>query len=488
MDQHDTPPHTHVAIVGSGFSGLGAAIRLKQAGIHSLAIFERAGELGGVWRDNSYPGAACDVQSQLYALSFAPNPAWTQRYARQPEILAYLQRTARDFGVLPHLRFNHAVRALAWDAAAQRWAIETTQGCYTAAVLVLAAGALAEPKIPPIPGLGQFQGALFHSARWDHALDLRGRRVAVVGTGASAIQFVPAIQPLVARLHLFQRTPAWVLPRDDRAIGWGARRLVRRFPLARLAMRARIYLLSELEGLGFRHPWLMAYAEQAARAHLAAAVADPALRARLTPGYTIGCKRILLSDDYYPAVAQPNVELVTAGIAEVRAHGILGADGCERPIDALILATGFQVADFPIARVVRGRAGRTLAEVWAGSPQAHLGTTVAGFPNLFILQGPNTGLGHTSVLYMIEAQIEHLVQALGYMARHGLAAIEPRPEAQAAFVAEVDRRMRGTVWASGCASWYLDATGRNAAIWPGATYEFRRRVARFRPREYVVQG
>ena len=481
--------NTQVAIIGSGFGGLGAAIRLKQAGLEDFVVLERAGDVGGTWRDNSYPGCACDVQSHLYSFSFAPNPDWTRSFSPQAEIWAYLKRCAHDFGVLPHVRFHHGVRAAAWDEAAQLWRIETTQGSYTAAVLVVAAGALSEPALPHLPGLDAVEGRVFHSARWAHDYDLTGRRVAVIGTGASAIQFVPEIQPQVARLHLFQRTPPWIMPRRDRALSRYERRLFRRYPAAQRAVRSLIYLFRELFLPGFRHPRLARLIEHAARRHLARSVPDPKLRALLTPDYRIGCKRILISNEYLPALMRSNVEIVTASVVEVRAHSIVSADGVERPVDAIIFGTGFQVTDPPLAKHIRGRHGQTLSETWAGSPQAHLGVTVAGFPNLFLLMGPNTGLGHTSVLYMIEAQLEHLLAALRHMRRHGVRALEPRPEAQAAYVADVQQRMSGTVWvAGGCASWYLDARGRNSTLWPDFTWRFRRRVARFNSDEYVTSG
>ena len=478
-----------IAIIGSGFGGLGAAIRLRRQGIEDFLIFERADDVGGTWRDNSYPGCACDVQSHLYSFSFAPNPDWTRSYSPQPEIQNYLRRCARDFGVLPHVRFGHEVREAAWDGGAQLWRIETSRGPYTASVLVMASGALSEPALPDLPGLDSFRGKTFHSARWDHTYDLAGRRVAVVGTGASAVQFVPEIQPVVERLHVFQRTPPWVMPRTDRALRPAERRLFRRFPVAQRAARGSLYLTREVLVLAFRHIPVSRLVERVARRHLRRAVADPELRARLTPRYAIGCKRILVSNDYLPALTRPNVELVTCGLAEVRERSVVGGDGVEREVDAIIFGTGFRVTDPPLAGHVRGRGGRTLAEVWAGSPRAHAGTTVAGFPNLFILMGPNTGLGHTSVLLMLEAQIEHLLGALGHMSAGGFAEIEPRPEAQAAYVEEVRRRMEGTVWtAGGCASWYLDRTGRNSTLWPDSTWRFRRRVARLDPGEYLASG
>jgi len=480
---------TRIAIIGSGFGGLGTAIRLKRQGVEDFVIFERAGDVGGTWRDNSYPGCACDVQSHLYSFSFAPNPDWTRSYSPQPEIWAYLKRCAADFGLLPHVRFRHEVRSAAWDEAAERWRIETSRGRFTASVLVLAAGAFSEPSLPQLPGLEAFEGKSFHSARWEHDYDLTGRRVAVIGTGASAIQFVPEIQPRMAKLHIFQRTPPWIMPRRERELSGRKRRTYRRFPVAQRAVRAGTYALRELFVFGFRHLRLAKYVERIALRHLARSVPDAELRAKLTPRYRIGCKRILVSNDYLPALTRPNVELVTAGVAEVRAHSVVGGDGVERPVDAIIFGTGFQVTDPPLARHVRGRHGRPLSETWAGSPRAHLGTTVAGFPNLFILMGPNTGLGHTSVIYMIEAQIEHLLNALGHMRRHGATVLEPRPEAQAAFVAEVEKRMEGTVWtAGGCGSWYLDRTGRNSTLWPDFTWRFRRRVAALDPREYLLRG
>ncbi|HVF49482.1 MAG TPA: NAD(P)/FAD-dependent oxidoreductase [Pyrinomonadaceae bacterium] len=481
--------HTQIAIIGSGFGGLCAAIRLKAEGLADFLVFERAGDVGGTWRDNSYPGCACDVQSHLYSYSFAPNPDWTHSYSAQPEIWAYLKRCAERFGVLPHVRFRQEVRVAAWDDAAELWRIETSKGSYTASLLVLASGALSEPSIPNLRGLERFKGETFHSARWNHEYDLKGRRVAVVGTGASAIQFVPEIQPQVSRLHIFQRTPPWIMPRFDRAFGPRERRLFRRLPVAQSSLRAAIYLLRELFVFGFRHLSLARLVERLALRHLERSVPDEVLRARLRPGYVIGCKRILVSNDYLPTLAQPNVELVTEAITEVREHAIVTRDGAERGVDAIIFGTGFRVTDPPLAKHIKGRAGTTLSEVWQGSPQAHLGTTVAGFPNLFILLGPNTGLGHTSVIYMIEAQVEHLLSALRYMRARGATTIEPRPEAQAAYVSELERRTAGTVWtAGGCGSWYLDRTGRNSTLWPDFTWRFRRRVARLNPREYLTGG
>lgn len=481
----DEGEHVHVAIIGAGFGGVGTAIRLKREGIDDFVILERADDIGGTWRDNTYPGCTCDVQSHLYSFSFAPNPEWSRTFSPQPEIWAYIKRLAHEQGVMPHVRFGHEVRGAAWDDTAQRWRIDTPRGPVIARVLVMASGALSDPVILPIEGLDRFRGTAFHSSRWDHSFDLEGTRVAVIGTGASAIQFVPAIQPIVARLHLFQRTPPWVIPRHEREIGGWTHGIFRRVPAAQKLVRGAIYLQREaMVGL-FRHPAAMRLAQRAALRHLRKSIADPSLREKLTPDFTMGCKRVLLSNDYYPALTQPNVEVVTDAVAEVRERSIVTADGVERVVDAIIFGTGFRPTVPPLAPYVRGHGGLSLTEAWAGSPKALAGTTMAGFPNLFILMGPNTGLGHTSVLYMLEAQIDHLLGALRHLRDAGLAAVEPRPEAQAAFVADVDRRMRGTVWVSGgCRSWYLDATGRNSTLWPDTTYRFRQRVARFRPDEY----
>lgn len=483
----DNSTHFQIAVVGSGFGGLGTSIRLKKEGINDFIVFERADDVGGTWRDNTYPGCACDVQSHLYSFSFALNPDWSRMYSPQPEIWSYLQRCAKDYGILPHIRFRHEVRNASWDQSHQCWQIETSQGNFTADILVAGVGALCEPSYPQLQGIENFQGNAFHSARWDHDYDLTGRNVAVIGTGASAIQFVPAIQPNVGKLYLFQRTPPWIIPRQDRPITDFEHMLFRNFPLTQRLARMAIYLLREIFVVHFRHPRVMQLNSRIAARHLGKSIADPKLREKLTPKYTVGCKRILISNDYYPSLCRPNVEVVTDRIREVRPNSIVSEDGSERQIDAVIYGTGFHVSDLPFAERVRGREGRTLAETWHGSPKAHLGTTISGFPNFFLLLGPNTGLGHSSVVYMIESQIEHVMSAVRFMRNNGIAAVEPRPEAQAEFINEVDKMMCGTVWTEGgCKSWYLDASGRNSALWPSFTWRFRRRVARFDPIEYLM--
>src|SRR4051812_8364105 len=480
--------HDHdIVIVGSGFSGLGMAIRLKQAGMHDFVVLERAGEVGGTWQANTYPGCACDVPSHLYSFSFALNPDWTQTYSPQPEIWDYLRRCADEYALRPHIRLNTPVESATWLDEERRWEIETPRGSLRARVVVAGMGPLTEPRIPELPGLETFAGATFHSARWDHDFDLAGKRVASIGTGASAIQYVPAIQPQVEQLHVFQRTPPWVMPHSNRPIRDWERRLYRRLPAAQRLVRGAIYAGRELLVLGFvKRPRLMRFVERIARRHMHTQIADPALREKVTPDYTIGCKRILPSNRWYRALGEANVELVTGGVAEVRPRSIVGADGVEREVDAIVFGTGFQVTDIPAAQRVRGRGGVLLDDVWQGSPRAYLGTSIAGFPNLFFLLGPNTGLGHSSMVYMIESQIAHVMAALERMRDRRAETIEIRPEAQARFNADIDRRMGGTVWQTGCASWYLDRTGRNATIWPDWTWRFRRRAAQLRPDDYAL--
>ncbi|MET0686633.1 MAG: NAD(P)/FAD-dependent oxidoreductase, partial [Solirubrobacteraceae bacterium] len=354
----------------------------------------------------------------------------------------------------------------------------------TAKVLVSGMGGLSTPAYPNIPGLDRFEGTKFHSQSWDHEYALEGKRVAVIGTGASAIQFVPAIQPEVGTLHVFQRTAPWVMPRANRRISVRERALYRRFPVLQKLARGGIYTSREALVAGLaKRPALLAVVERAGRAHRRAQVADPELRRRLRPDFRVGCKRILPSDEWYPALQQPNVELVTDGIAEIREHAIVTADGREREVDTIIYGTGFRVADMPVGEWVRGRGGVRLAEAWQGSPKAYLGTATSGFPNLFFLLGPNTGLGHSSVVYMMESQLSYV---LGALRAAGDGIVEVRPEAEAAFTAEIDRRMAGTAWSSGCMSWYQDATGRNPTIWPDWTWRFRRRTRAFEPAKFTL--
>ena len=476
-----------IAVIGSGFAGLGMAITLKRRGETDFVLLERAGDVGGTWRDNTYPGAACDVQSNLYSFSFAPNPDWGRSYSRQPEIQAYLQRTAERFDVRRHCVFGAEVTSARWDDAAQRWLVASTAGDFRARVLVSAAGALADPAYPDIPGLDSFAGTVMHSARWDAAHELSGERVAVIGTGASAVQVVPAIQPVVASIAVYQRTPPWVVPRTDHPVRPWMRSVYRFVPGFQKLVRATLYSFREFLVIGLaKNQRFLGPAARLARGHLHRQVRDPELRRALTPDYTIGCKRILISNDYFPAVAAPNAELVTAGIAEVRPHSVVTSDGVERPTDTIVLATGFHVTDLPIAARICGRDGRSLAEVWSDGMVSNRGSTVAGFPNLFLLLGPNVGVGHTSMVYMIESQVAYVDDALKTMDAEGLAVLETTCQAQEAWRSLIAEKSTGTVWlGGGCASWYLDEHGHNATLWPDFTFRFRR-LTRILDRENYV--
>lgn len=477
--------HVTYAVIGAGFGGIGAAVRLKQAGLSDFVVFERGEEVGGTWRDNSYPGCACDVESQLYSFSFAPHAGWSRMYAPAAEILRYLIDCVSLFGVREHFLFRHEVGAVQWDERHQRWRVTTNHGEWTARFVILATGPLSEPAVPKLPGLDRFEGRIFHSARWDRTYDLQGKEIAVIGTGASAIQFVPVVQPLVKKLHLFQRTPPWVVPRVDRAFTVREKQQFGRRPWILKLRRWFIFAQRELLGLSFRWPELLGVLEYFSRRHMARAVKSRELREKLTPSYRIGCKRILISNDYYPAVAQSNVDVVTSGIREICARGVIDTEGRERRVDAIIFGTGFQVVDSPYAWKVVGPQGKSLGEHWAGSPKAYLGTATAGFPNLFMLLGPNTGLGHSSVVLMIEAQLEQVMLALQHAKASGYAALDVRPEAQRAYNEWLEQKSKGTVWVSGgCKSWYQDDQGGNTAIWPRSVPAFQRRLRRFVAADY----
>jgi cation diffusion facilitator CzcD-associated flavoprotein CzcO len=487
VTQHRPLTHVRVAIVGTGFSGLGMAIRLKQEGEHDFVLLERAGDIGGTWRDNTYPGCRCDVPSHLYSFSFAPNPNWSSTFSPQDEILDYLRETADRHGVLPHVSFETELEAAEWDEDEQIWRLDTSKEALTADILIAAQGPLSDPSLPEIPGIGSFEGKAFHSAQWDHEHDLTGERVAVIGTGASAIQFVPEIQPRVSELHVFQRTAPWVIPHRNRPMRRWERAIYRLFPPAQLAMRAAIYWARESFVLQFRHRAIGKLLERIPMAHMRKQIQDPELRRKLTPDYSIGCKRILPTNEWYPALAQPNVEVVAGGLTEVRPRSVVAEDGTEREVDTIIFGTGFHVTDVPIADRVTGRDGRTLTETWNGSMQAYKGTTVAGYPNLFFLVGPNTGLGHTSIVFIIESQIAYVLDALRTMRRRGAHTLEVRKEAQSAYNAELDRMTEGTVWVGGgCTSYYIDRNGHNSALWPTYTWPFRQRTREFDVAAYAL--
>jgi cation diffusion facilitator CzcD-associated flavoprotein CzcO len=443
--------HYDTLVIGAGFAGVGAAIKLEEAGFSDFAVLEKSDRLGGTWRDNTYPGCGCDVPSAVYQFSFAQNPDWSRGFASQPEIQAYLERTADEYRVIERIHFGTEVLDAAWSEDDQRWHVSTTAGSYTARVLIA------------------------------------GKRVAVIGTGSSAIQFVPEIQPQVGQLYLFQRTAPWVLPKFDRRVPEAEKALYRRFPLAQKALRGFLYNTLELVQLAQRRPRVMQRIQRVVLLHMHRHVKDPELREALTPKFTLGCKRMLLSNDYYRSLTRPNAEVVPHAVTEVRERSVVGADGVEREVDTIIFGTGFHVTDPPIAERVRGADGRSIADTWRGSPRAYLGTSVTGFPNFFLLIGPNLGNGHSSAIVLIEAQLGYILDALRTMRSRGAATVAVRADVQAAYNERVQSALAGTVWnAGGCKSYYLDKNGTNSTIYPWTTIDLRRRTARFKAGDYVL--
>ena len=478
------------AILGAGFSGIGAAIKLARSGRDDLVIIERAEDVGGTWRDNRYPGCACDVPSHLYSLSFAPTASWTRQYAPQPEIYRYLRGLVEREGLLGKIRFRCPLEEARYLEDEHRWQIRAGGREFLARYFIAAPGPLSDPRLPDIEGIDRFQGALFHSARWREDVPLAGRRVAVVGTGASAIQLIPKIQPIVDHLYVFQRTPGWVLPLHNGPIPPWLRGLLALFPPARTALREAVYLTLELLVLALLDRRLAKAVEWVARKHLERQVRDPQLRAALTPSFPIGCKRVLLSDTYYPALTKPNVTLVTQPIKRLEEDRIVAAGerGEEAfPVDVVIMATGFRATEIPISRQIFGKGGLNLAQFWGGSPAAYLGATVPGFPSLYFLYGPNTNLGHNSILVMVEAQINQLLSLLDYVEEQGAVGFEVSPAVYDAYNRRLQADFKGTVWEEGsCSSWYIDANGHNSSIWPHSTLAFRVRSRRFDPTAYQL--
>jgi cation diffusion facilitator CzcD-associated flavoprotein CzcO len=471
-----SPARVDIVVIGSGFSGLGMGAALKRAGREDFVILEKAGDLGGTWRDNTYPGCACDIPSHLYSFSFAAHPGWSRMYPSQGEIWAYQKACADRFGLRPHLRFGQEVVRLAYDDAALRWHVETAAGAqYTARAVVCGLGGLHVPGFAAIPGRERFAGPSFHTAQWDHGVALAGKRVGVIGTGASAVQLVPEVAKEAAHLTLFQRTPPWVLPKGDRAMSVLERWLFGALPPVQAAYRAVIFALNEVRALAFtRDVSRMDLAKRQALRHLRTQVADPVLRAQLTPDYTIGCKRVLISNDYYPALQRRNVTLETGAVAEITEGGVRLADGRAVELDVLIHATGFKAFDILSRLQVSGLGGRSLNAEWAQAPYAHRGVTVSGYPNLFFLMGPNTGLGHNSMIVMIEAGIAYVMDALARMEAERVDALDVDQDAQTAWNADVQARLQRTVWHTGCRSWYLTPDGRNPTLWPDFTTRFSR--------------
>jgi cation diffusion facilitator CzcD-associated flavoprotein CzcO len=481
------PASVHTLVVGAGFAGMAAAAAVLRAEPSAdLLIIERADQVGGTWRDNTYPGCACDVPTSLYSFSFAPSAKWSHSFARQPEIHRYLTAVADQTGLRRHLLTGCELLGASWDEGRQCWQVRTSLGTLTATVLVAATGALSTPKLPDVPGLNDFGGTVFHSATWNHGHDLTGERVAVIGTGASAVQFVPEIADRTSHVTVFQRTPAWVMPRLDRTLGSVEKALYRRIPLLQRLVRSIVYTYREGYLALLAHlTCLLPLVQLLAKAQLRRQVPDPALRAALTPDFRIGCKRILLTNDWLPTLSRADVDVVTSALTEITDTAVRDGSGTLHDVDTIIFATGFTPTEPPVAHLLTGTDGDTLAAHWAGSPTAHLGIAVAGFPNLFLMYGPNTNLGHSSIVYMLESQAAYLAGALRTMRTEGLTSVDVHPEAQASYNAWVASALKGTVWNSGgCSSWYLDSRGRNSVMWPTFTFRFRARTRTFDVNNY----
>ena len=470
-----------IAIIGAGFAGIGMGVALLEHGIESFTIFDGGDRVGGTWRDNTYPGCACDVPSHLYSFSFERNPDWSRAFSPQPEILEYLERCVDKYGLAPHLRFGTWITRADFDDETSLWTLEDSHGGrHTARVVIAGTGPLRTPSIPDLEGLDGFEGVTMHSARWDHDYDFRGKRVAVVGTGASAIQIVPELAEVAEQLHLFQRTPPWVTPKPDAEFSDAWRARFRKHPALTLGLRTATYWALELLGTGFFvDPRINTLREKHARAHIAASVPDPVLREKVTPDYVLGCKRVLLSNEYYPALNRENVELIASGVERVTKNTVIAKDGTEREVDAIVFGTGFAVTDFLTPLEVRGRMGLDLNDAWREGAEAYYGITIAGFPNLFALVGPNTGLGHNSIVFMIEAQVHYTMQCILRMREKGIASMEVLTSAQRAFNERLQERLQNVVWnTGGCMSWYLDERGKNVTLWPGYTFEYWARTRR----------
>ena len=466
-----------ICIIGSGFGGLCMGIQLKKAGIDSFVILEKADKVGGTWRDNTYPGAACDVASHLYSFSFEPKHDWSRKFSPQPEIQAYLERCAEKYDLLPHIRFGTEVSTAKFDSLLGRWSIGTKGGeTHHARVLVPAVGQLSRPAYPDIPGLEDFTGTAFHSARWNHDYDFQGKTVAVIGTGASAIQFVPQVAKRARRVHVFQRSAPWILPKPDRAFASFERKLFSWLPGFDRIYRGGIYCGMESRAVAFQGftPLLKLIAWQATK-HLERHIQDPKLRAALTPDYTIGCKRVLLSNDYYEAMARDNVELVTRAIDRIEEDTIVMSDGTRQSVDAIVFGTGFKASEFLAPMKITGLGGRDLNEEWRDGAEAYKGISVAGFPNMFILYGPNTGLAHNSIVYMIESQVCYIMDCLRTLESRPAVYLDVREDVQRRYNKWIQSEVEHSPWQD-CQSWYRAEGGKNTANWPGFTFAYRART------------
>lgn len=477
-------------IVGAGFAGICMAIKLKEAGLHNFVILERDADLGGTWLANSYPGAACDVQSHLYSFSFEPKPDWSRMFGPQQEIWGYMKHCAVKYKLSPHFKFNTNVEGAAFDEKEGRWMIKTSAGEYQARFFIGCSGGLSQPALPDIKGLPSFKGTIFHSARWNHQYSLKDKTVAVIGTGASAIQIVPTIAPEVKQLYLFQRTPPWIIPKPDRPMRGFEKSLFKSMPVMQRLLRGMLYWRNELFAVGFiSKPGIMKLAEKVAKRYINSVIKDEGLRTKVTPNYRVGCKRILLSSEYYPALTRANVEVVTEGITAITEEGVLTKDGKERKVDAIVLATGFYAAEGVVVYDIKGRNGYDLNEAWKDGAEAYLGTSVSGFPNLFLIVGPNTGLGHSSMILMIEAQVNYIMDAIKQANSNKWKAIDVKPEVQRTYNEDLQLKLSHTIWQTGgCVSWYQTKNGKNVTLWPGHTFTFMKRTKKFEPAKYAIEN
>lgn len=486
-------PNTDVAIIGAGFGGLAAALRLKKENKYSFVIFERAAEVGGTWRDNVYPGCGCDIPSHLYSFADELNPNWSRAFSGQAEILAYLKHCVEKNNLRPLIRFNSEIVKAEFNEAMGYWLLTDQHGTTTSArVVVSAMGPLNRPNFPDFEGLALFKGKVFHSSEWDTTYDLRGKKVALIGTGASAIQIVPNIAHQVAQLTLFQRTPPWIAPRLDRSIGSRERWLYQHLPFLQRAVRNLIYWILELRGLGFLgNKTIAKIGTQQCLNNINDHIKDPILRQKVTPTYQFGCKRVLISDDYYPALNLPHVHLEQQAIDHITPNGVVTTDGTHYEADLLVMCTGFVASEIFLDNVIRGRQQRNLLDEWRiDGPEAHRGIVVSGFPNMFFLLGPNSGLGHNSVVHIIESQVNYVIDYLHQLDRLGPHDyLDVRPEVQAAHNTELQTKLHNSVWGSGCHSWYQTSKGKNTTIYPGLTVTYRNETKRINPEDFeVVHG
>lgn len=476
-------------IIGSGFAGLCAAIKLKEQGENNFVILERNDWLGGTWYDNHYPGAACDVESHLYSFSFEPNPNWSRQFSPQQEILKYMEHCAEKYDLYKHLQYNTTVTQATFDEAKGIWNVSADGGQnFSARSIISCSGGLSQPMFPDIKGIDSFKGTMFHSAKWEKKFDAEGKTLAVIGTGASAIQIVPTIAPDVKQLYLFQRTPPWIMPKPDAEISSFRRWLYNNLPFMQTLYRRRLYWQHELMALGFiKRPGILKFASKLSLRFLKQSVPDEKLREKLTPNYVMGCKRVLISNDYYPALTRNNVEVITDGIQQINETGVLTKDGVQRNVDTIIIATGFQAAEEVSRFAVKGRNGIDLNEAWREGAEAYLGTTVSGFPNMFLVVGPNTGLGHSSMILMIEAQVNLIMESLKALKQKQAKFIDLKRDVQQEYNRDIQEKLSHTVWQNGgCVSWYQMKNGKNVTLWPGFTFTFMKRTKKFEEEKYEI--